>query len=59
MSDKTYYCTTKGIGWVLLIAIFLLVGVPLLSMVAYLGPEQYSGYCAQAIHMPCFGLGND
>ena len=59
MSEQTNYCTTKGIGWVLLIVVFLLIGVPLLMTFAIMGPEEYGRYCKPAIHMPCFGLGQD
>ncbi len=59
MSDKTYYCTLKGLGWAFLLITFFMLGVPLLMNLAIMGPEQYGNYCVRAIHMPCFGLGND
>ena len=46
----------KGLTLSFVIISFMLVGVPLLSMLAILGPEQYANYCVRAIHMPCFGL---
>jgi len=58
MSEQTYYCTMKGIGWVTLIVTFILIGVPLLVTLAMIGPEDYGNYCKMAIHMPCFGLGD-
>ena len=46
MSDKTNYCTTKGLGWAMLIIAFFMVGVPIL-----LADQKY---CKQSIILPCF-----
>jgi len=57
MSEQTNYCTTKGIGWMMLIVIFLLVGVPLLMTYAMIGSEDYARQCKMTPMVPCFGLG--
>lgn len=59
MSDQTNYCTTKGLGWAFLVIILTFTALPLLMTLAMVGPEDYGRYCKVAIHMPCFGLGND
>ena len=46
MSDQTNYCTTKGLGWAMLIIAFFMVGVPILFA------DQK--YCKQSIILPCF-----
>ena len=55
MSDKTYYCTTKGLGWAMLVITFLIVVVPVLMLMAMVGLEDYGRYCNLNV-LPCFGL---
>ena len=51
MSEQTNYCTTKGLGWAMLIITFLMVGLPIIgSAIAY--PDN----CKQSILIPCIGL---
>ena len=50
MSDKTNYCTTKGLGWAFLIIAFFMVGGPIL-----LADQKY---CKQSIILPCFPWAN-
>jgi hypothetical protein len=51
MSEQTNYCTTKGLGWAVLIIIIGMVGMPILgSAIAY--PDN----CKQSILIPCLGL---
>ena len=57
MSDKTYYCTTKGLGWAVLIIVLMLTALPVLMTLAMVGPEDYARYCNLAVHLPCFGIG--
>jgi hypothetical protein len=59
MSEQTNYCTLKGLGWAMLIITFLLIGVPLLTSIAVMGPEEYAQKCNMSVITPCFGLGND
>jgi hypothetical protein len=58
MSDKTYYCTTKGLGWAFLCIVLCFTAVPVLMTLAMVGTEDYAKYCNMAIHLPCFGIGN-
>ena len=55
MSEQTQYCTTKGLGWAFLIITFVIVGVPILMLMAMVGLEDYARYCNLNI-LPCFGL---
>jgi|TARA_B100001093_G_scaffold142654_1_gene135110 hypothetical protein len=51
MSEQTNYCTTKGLGWAVLIIVIGMVGMPILgSAIAY--PDN----CKQSILIPCLGL---
>ncbi|MBT4995445.1 MAG: hypothetical protein HOM88_03135 [Hellea sp.] len=56
MSEQTNYCTTKGLGWALLIIVLMLTALPVLITLAMVGVEDYAKYCNMAIHLPCFGL---
>jgi len=56
MSEQTNYCTTKGLGWALLIIVLMLTALPVLMTLAMVGVEDYAKYCNMAIHLPCFGL---
>ena len=47
----------KGLPLSFAIITFLLVGVPLLSTFAMLGPDDYARQCKMSIITPCFGLG--
>ena len=55
MSEQTNYCTTKGIGWAMLVITFFIVVVPVLMLMAMVGLEDYGRYCNLNI-LPCFGL---
>ena len=57
MSEQTYYCTTKGLGWAILIIVLMLTALPVLMTLAMVGPEDYARFCKLAIHLPCFGIG--
>ena len=59
MSEQTNYCTTKGLGWAFLLITFFMVGVPLLTSIAVMGPEEYARKCNMSVVTPCFGLGSD
>lgn len=53
MSEQTNYCTTKGLGWAMLVITIFMVGAPVLaSAIAY--PDN----CKQSIIIPCLGLEN-
>ena len=56
MSEHTNYCTTKGIGWAMLVITFFIVVVPVLMLMAMVGLEEYGRYCNLNI-LPCFGIG--
>ena len=56
MSEQTNYCTTKGLGWALLIIVLMLTALPVLITLAMVGVEDYAKFCIMAIHLPCFGL---
>ena len=56
MSEHTNYCTTKGIGWAMLVITFFIVVVPVLTLMAMVGLEDYGRYCNLNI-LPCFGIG--
>ena len=56
MSEQTNYCTTKGIGWAMLVITFFIVVVPVLMLMAMVGLEEYGRYCNLNI-LPCFGIG--
>ena len=58
MSEQTYYCTTKGLGWAMLIIVLMLTALPVLMTLAMVGVEDYARYCNMAINLPCFGIGN-
>ena len=46
-----------GIGYAFLCVIFMLVGVPIISMMLIVGPEDYfSSYCKQTPLLPCLGM---
>ena len=59
MSNNTYYCNMKGIGWMLLIVTFLMVGVPMLMTYVMVGHEDYGSYCKMTPALPCFGVGDE
>ena len=46
----------KGLPLSFAIIIFMLVGVPLLSTFAMLGPDDYARQCKMSVIMPCFGF---
>ena len=48
----------KGLALSFFIILLLLTVVPLGITFAMIGPDDYSRYCKVAIHMPCFGLGD-
>ena len=52
------YCTTKGLGWAVLIIVLMFTAVPVLMTLAMVGTEDYAKYCNQAIHLPCLGIGS-
>jgi hypothetical protein len=52
------YCTTKGLGWAVLIIVLMLTAVPVLMTLAMVGPDDYARYCKPAIHLPCLGIGS-
>lgn len=55
MSEQTNYCTTKDLGKAFAVIAFMIVGVPILALMAMVGLEDYAQYCNQS-WIPCFGL---
>ena len=55
MSEQTNYCTTKDLGKAFLVIAFMIIGVPILALMAMVGLEEYGRYCNVNI-LPCFGL---
>lgn len=49
------YCTTKDLGKAFAVLVFMIAGVPILAMMATVGPEEYFGrYCKATPLAPCF-----
>ena len=55
MSEEHQYCTTKGLGWAVLILVFIMLGLPTIMLMLMVGLEDYAMYCNMNI-LPCFGL---
>ena len=55
MSEEHQYCTTKGLGWAVLILVFMILGLPVIMLMLMVGLEDYAMYCNMNI-LPCFGL---
>jgi len=55
MSEQTNYCTTKDLGKAFLVIAFMIIGVPILALMAMVGLEDYAQYCNQS-WLPCFGI---
>jgi len=55
MSEEHQYCTTKGLGWAVLILVFIMLGLPVIMLMLTVGLEDYAMYCNMNI-LPCFGL---
>jgi len=55
MSEEHQYCTTKGLGWVFLVLVFIILGLPVIMLMLTVGLEDYGMYCNMNI-LPCFGL---
>jgi len=55
MSEQTNYCTTKDLGKAFLVIAFMIIGVPILALMAMVGLEGYAQYCNQS-WLPCFGI---
>lgn len=55
MSENTYYCTMKGLLPAFLIIVFIIIGTPILVLMAMVGLEDYARYCNVG-WLPCFGI---
>jgi hypothetical protein len=55
MSEEHQYYTTKGLGWAVLILVFMILGLPVIMLMLMVGLEDYAMYCNMNI-LPCFGL---
>ena len=57
MSEEHHqeYCTTKDLGKAFAIIAFMIIGVPILALMAMVGLEDYARYCNVG-WIPCFGL---
>ena len=55
MSEEHNYCNTKGLGWAVLILVFMILGLPVIMLMLMVGLEDYAMYCNMNI-LPCFGL---
>ena len=45
MSEEHNYCNTKGLGWAVLILVFMILGLPVIMLMLMVGPEEYGTYC--------------
>ena len=55
MSEEHNYCNTKGLGWAVLILVFMILGLTVIMLMLMVGLEDYAMYCNMNI-LPCFGL---
>ena len=58
MSEQTNYCTTKDLGKAFSVIAFMIIGVPILALMAMVGLEDYAQYCNKS-WIPCFGISYD
>lgn len=59
MSDRTFYCTGKGLPLAVCIIVFFMIGAPFGIMLATNGADDYFRNCKMSPATPCFGLAQD